>query len=463
MSHACADFLTTCRLTRRNLLRAGIAGFAGLNLPTLLQAASRSRGPARAKHVIFLHQFGGPSHIDTFDMKPEAPSGIRGSFRPVASAVPGVRACELLPRMARVMGLLAQIRSVHHRFSNHNPAGYLSLSGHEPPNDKGIFRDSRELFPGYGAWVSRFRPADDPGVPSWVSFPYVILDEFPTPGQTASFLGKQYDPFYVGQNPNRPDFRIPELSLPESVTPERLNDRIGLLKLLDRQTRCLEQSATAGGLDAYRERAVGMLAAASVRKAFDLSREDIKLRDAYGRTAYGQSCLTARRLVEAGVRFVTVYFARYIDGKGDEGGWDTHGNNSQQLKDKLLPVTDQTVPTLLEDLKVRGLLDETLVVWMGEFGRTPRITNTPRFGPDGRDHWPGCYTVLLAGAGVCGGAVYGSSDRVAAFPTSNPVGPEDIAATLYWALGIDPHTEIQDPFGRPAPIAKGEPLKALFA
>jgi uncharacterized protein (DUF1501 family) len=236
-----------------------------------------------------------------------------------------------------------------------------------------------------------------------------------------------------------------------------------LLKLVDRQRRCLEQSATAGGLDAYRERALGMLAAPTVREAFDLSREDIKLRDAYGRTAYGQSCLAARRLVEAGVRFVTVYFARYIDGKGDQGGWDTHGHNSQQLKDKLLPVTDQTVPTLLDDLKVRGLLDETLVVRMGEFGRTPRITNTRRFGPDGRDHWPGCYTVLLAGAGVCGGAVYGSSDLVAAFPTSNPIGPEDIAATLYWAQGIDPHTEIQDSFGRPAPITKGAPLKTLFA
>ena len=197
-----------------------------------------------------------------------------------------------------------------------------------------------------------------------------------------------------------------------------------------------------------------MLASPSVKRAFDLSKEDPKLRDAYGRTTYGQSCLIARRLIESGVRFVTVYYSNSIGGPAG-GGWDTHGENFQQLKNRLLPITDQTVPTLMEDLAARGLLDETLVVWMGEFGRSPRIANTKQFGPNGRDHWPNCYTALLAGAGVRGGAVYGSSDRIGAYPATNPVSPDDIASTMYWALGIDPDTEFQDTLGRPLPIAAG--------
>ena len=223
-----------------------------------------------------------------------------------------------------------------------------------------------------------------------------------TPGQHASFLGKAFDPFFIGQDPNRSDFRLPELSLPSSLSLDRLDDRRGLQQMIDQQTDLATWSETARGIDAFYSRAVTMLSSPKVKRAFDLSQEPGKLRDAYGRTTYGQSCLLARRLVEAGVRFVSVYFSESIGGKGN-GGWDTHGDNFNQLKKRLLPVTDMAVPTLIEDLQARGLLEETLVVWMGEFGRTPKVENTKQFGPDGRGHWPNCYTVLFAGGGITPG------------------------------------------------------------
>jgi hypothetical protein len=461
MSHACLDFHRTCRRSRRDLIRIGAAGFAGLNLPTFLRASEASVRPARAKHVIFLHQFGGPSHIDTFDMKPQAPAGIRGEFAPIASVVPGVPLTEHLPRMATVMGRFAQIRSVHHRMKNHNSATYYSLTGHAPPIDDIRLRDTQELYPSYGSTVASLSPVADPAVPTFVAFPHVLRDGSVTPGQTASFLGKAYDPFFIGQDPARPGFRLPELSLPASLPLERLDDRRGLLQMIDAQGELLASSATARGIDAFYERALTMLASPRVKRAFDLECEDPRLRDAYGRTTYGQSCLLASRLVEAGVRFVTVYFSSTIGGAN--GGWDTHGNNFKQLRERLLPMTDQTVPTLIVDLASRGLLDETLVVWMGEFGRTPRIQSTAKFGPDGRDHWPQCYTVLMAGGGVTGGAVYGASDRLGAYPALDPVQPDDIAATMFWALGISPETEVRDTLGRPLPIAAGRPITAIFS
>lgn len=457
---ACRDFRSSCRLSRRSLLTIGAAGLTGLGLPALLRAAGSSTLRARAKHILFLHQFGGPSHIDTFDMKPGAPDGIRGDFKPIATDRPGVTISEHLPRFARVLGTFAQVRSVHHRMKNHNSATYYSLTGHAPPLDDIRLRDTLELYPAYGSTVARFRPADDPAVPSFVSFPHVLRDGSVTPGQTASFLGKPYDPFFVGQDPAQPSFRLPELSLPASTPLERLEDRRGLLRTIDRQSALLDWSEPARGIDAFYDRALGMLASPRVKQAFDLSQEPARLRDDYGRTTYGQSCLLARRLLEAGVRFVTVYYSQSIG--GDTGGWDTHGHNFKQLKERLLPATDQTVPTLIADLKARGLLDETLIVWMGEFGRSPRVTNTALFGPDGRDHWPMCYTVLFAGGGVTPGAIYGASDRTGAYPALDPVTPDDIAATMYWALGIDPATEFYDTLRRPLPIAAGQPITRLF-
>lgn len=448
---------------RRHLLTVGFGGLYGLTLPGLLkaEAAKKDDLSPRVKSVIFLHQWGGPSHIDTFDMKPDAPSNMRGDFRPIASSLPGVTICEHLPRFSKVLHHFAQVRTMHHRMKNHNSAGYYSLSGHVPPLDDQRLRDSQELYPAMGSVVARFRPVEDPALPTFVSYPHKIADGSQTPGQFASFLGKAYDPFYIGQDPNSPDFRLPELSLPDTMPLDRLNDRRGLVRLIDKQARLLETSAAAGGIDRFQDRAVAMLTSPRLKQAFDLSQEPDKLRDAYGRNTYGQSCLLARRLVEAGVRFVTVYFSRSIGngGSGGQGGWDTHKQNFADLKNRLLPMTDQTIPTMIEDMAARGLLENTLLVWTGEMGRAPKIGDQD---PQGRGHWPMCYTALLAGGGVNGGMIYGASDKTGAFPTTGPTRPDDLAATIFRSLGIDPATEMIDTLGRPLPAATGQPIEEIF-
>jgi len=446
------------------MLQAGALGVAGLSLPTLMRAeasgtSSRSSRP-RAKSIIYLNQFGGPSHHDTFDMKPDTPENIRGEFRPTASSVPGMFVSEHLPRMAQVMHHACVIRSMHHRMRNHNSATYYSLTGVSPPLDDIRLRDTLDLYPAFGSTVSRLRPADG-NMPSFIAYPHILRDGSVTPGQHASFLGKNFDPLFFRDDPNAAGFRLPELTLPGTMSLERLDDRRDLLRLIDAQADAMETSATARGIDTFYQRAFGMLASARLRRAFNLSEEPDRIRDQYGRTTYGQSCLLARRLVEAGVRFVNVYFSQSIGG-GNVGGWDTHGDNFNRLRNRLLPMTDQTVPTLISDLAQRGLLDETLVVWMGEFGRTPRVTNSERFGPDGRDHWPQCYSAVLFGGGVRGGIHYGSSDRIGAYPATNPVRPDDIAATMYHALGIDPATEVRDPLGRPLPVSNGAAVTEIF-
>jgi hypothetical protein len=448
--------------TRRQLLQVGGAGLFGLSLPCLLPAAERSSSrKAKARAVIFLHQFGGPSQTDTFDMKPNAPDKIRGEFQPVATRVSGLQVCERLPRMAGVMDKVCVVRSMTHTMKNHNSATYYSLTGHAPALDDIRLRDTRDLFPAYGSVVERLAPSR-PGVPTFVAFPHVLRDGSVTPGQHASFLGKACDPLLVTQDPNDDDFALPELSLPAGLSPERLENRREIQRLIDGQADLLDYSTRARGIDASYNKAVSMLTSPKVRQAFDLSREPEAMRERYGRTTYGQSCLLARRLVEAGARFVNVYFAASIGGQSNSGGWDTHGFNSRPmypvLKSYLIPTTDQTVPVLLEDLDSRGLLDDTLVVWMGEFGRSPRINNMA-----GRDHWPQCYTALLAGGGVKRGFVYGSSDRTGAYAASDPVRPDDLAATVFALLGIDPKTEVQDALNRPLPISSGNPVMGLMA
>lgn len=448
---------------RRHLITAGFGGLFGLNLPRLLDAeeVSATGLKPKVKSVIFLHQWGGPSHIDTFDMKPDAPMGMRGDFRPIASSLPGVNICEHLPRFSKILHKFAQVRTVQHRMKNHNSAGYYSLSGHVPPLDDQRLRDSQELYPAMGSVVSRFHPVSDPALPTFVSFPHKIADGSQTPGQFASFLGKTHDPFYVGQDPNSREFRLPELSLPDSMPLDRLDDRRSLVRLIDEQSRLLENSTAAKGVSRFQEKAVAMLTSPKLKNAFDLSQEPNKLRDAYGRHTYGQSCLLARRLVEAGVRFVTVYFARSIGngGKGGDGGWDTHRQNFSDLKNRLLPMTDQTVPTLMADLESRGLLDDTLVVWTGEMGRSPRIGDQD---PQGRGHWPICYTALFAGGGIHGGLIHGASDKTGAFPMTTPVKPDDLSATIFKSLGIDPQSEMIDTLGRPLPASTGRSLDELF-
>ncbi len=465
MSFSCSEF-DRMMLTRRCALRTGLMGLGGLvggqTLSRLLPRTNAADAvvptrAARAKSVIFLHQYGGPSHIDTFDMKPKAPDGIRGEFQPIASAVPGSPICEHLPRWGAQLDRWAQIRSVHHDMKNHNPACYYSLTGKRPPTDDIRLRDTLELYPAYGASVAKFTERL-PGVPPFVSYPYILSDGAISPGQNASFLGKQCDPYFFQGDPNAADFSLPELQLPSDIDLQRLERRRDLVRMIDEQQRLIETSTEARGLDALQDQALQILSSTGLRDALELGREDSALRDAYGRNTYGQSCLLARRLVEAGVRCVTVYFSQNIGGNGSQG-WDTHQENFKDLRERLLPTTDQTVPTLIHDLESRGLLDDTLVLWMGEFGRSPQIGD--RDGK-GRGHWPDCYTVMMAGGGIRGGSIFGQSDAKGAYPAVDPVGPEDIAATLFWALGIDPQAEVFDTQGRPLPISSGQPIRSIF-
>ena len=434
----------------------------GLCHPQWLQA--RESTPAirvRAKSVIFLFQWGGPSHLDTFDMKPAAPDTVRSPYSPIASAAPDIQVVELLPEMAKRMDRVTLIRSVHHKMKNHASAGYYALSGHEPPSDDQRLRDSLDLYPAYGSVVDHLSP-NRTGLPTFVSFPHVIRDGSIVPAQHASFLGKAHDPLFFPEDPNRVGFQLPELTLPKNLSPNRLQRRREMQRLVDRQTRLLEFSASARGFDQYYQKAMALLTSNKVRQAFDVSQEPAALRAKYGRTTYGQSCLLARRLVESGVKFVTVYFSNSIGGrKIGTGGWDTHGfDNSRMYKivnKYQLPITDQTLPTLLDDLENRGLLDETLVLWMGEFGRTPKINKN-----ESRDHWPQCYTVLMAGGGVKQGYTYGSSDAHGMYPDEDAVKPEDLAATLYYLMGIPPDTEIRDRSDRPLAIA-GNPILDVVA
>ena len=443
-------------LDRRAVLRVGFGGLGAALTPGFLAAASRE---AKAKTIIFLHQWGGPSHHDTIDPKPDVPDVVRGELGVMPSSLPGTPICDRLPRLARLLNRTCQIRSLHHTMANHNSAGYYSLTGMAPATDDQRLRDSRDLFPAYGAIADRFAPSP-PGVPGFVSFPHTIADGSITPGQHASFLGKRHDPLFVGQDPNQAGFKLPELALPADITPERLARRGEARRIIERQLGDLENAAMARGLGEQYDRAHALLASSQVREAFDLSREPAPSRDRYGRTTYGQSCLLARRLAEAGCRWIQVYLHPSIGGA--MGGWDTHGFRGEAmypiLKKHLLPLMDQTLPTLLEDLEERGLLETTLVVWVGEFGRSPRINNLA-----GRDHWPKCYPALLAGAGVKRGHVYGRSDKLGAYPAADACRPEDLSATLFHLLGINPATEIRDPLNRPLPLSPGRILEGILA
>jgi hypothetical protein len=438
----------TGELSRRSFLSMGALGATGLTLERCLGQAPR-RGSALS--CILLHQFGGPSHLDTFDPKPDAPADIRGTFATIPTTAPGIRFSEHLPRLARRFDQFALVRSVSHRTSQHNSAAYYSLTGHQPLIDIVTANASATDVPAYGSVLAYLQRDRVGRVPAFVALPTMIADgPFRTPGEFAGFLGKTYDPLFITSDPNRATFDLSEMTLPSGVSFARAADRDAGLRQLERLSRMAEHAAVRG-LGAHRARALSLLTSRETQDALDIHREPARVRDRYGRTTYGQSCMLARRLVEAGVRFVNVYYSPGI------GGWDTHNNNFTTLQNSRLPNTDVAVSALLDDLHERGLLNETLVVWCGEFGRSPRINNTA-----GRDHWPQCYTVMLAGGGICGGMVYGASDRNGAFPRDNPVRPDDISATMFAALGLDPQTEVRDQLGRPLPISRGEPVRALL-
>jgi hypothetical protein len=436
---------------RQVLLRAGGLGLLGLSSSAIRAARAAPNPPIESCIIIFY--YGGPSHHDTWDMKPAAPKEVRGSFQPIATSAPGLNVCEHLPYSARVMDRVAVVRSLHHPMTNHNAAAFAALSGRIPlKGDLELLSNDRNDPPCHGSVISQFVPSKR-GMPPFVAVPHVMYNVVVLPGQVAGFLGSAFDPFQVAHDPNTPDFRLDELQLPGDVSLNRLDDRASLLRAMDTTLRRADDAARVFDLDTHNQTAYRLLHTPAVRKAFDLSTEEPRLRDRYGRTTHGQSLLLARRLVESGVRLVAVYDHE----RNGPDNWDTHDNNFGRLKDHLLPPIDRGYAALIDDLTARGLLQSTLVIAMGEFGRTPRLNPS-----GGRDHWPFCYSALLAGGGVQGGTSYGSSDKLGAYPETDGVTPGDLAATLFWRFGLDTEREIRDLTGRPYRLAEGRPILVLF-
>lgn len=443
-----ADARSCDGLTRREWLRVGALG-AGLTLTDLVRARQQPRGSfGRAKSCIVCFLFGAPAHQDVWDLKPDAPKEVRGEFRPIRTPVTGMQVGEHVPRIAAAARHYAILRSVAHADNTHTVAMHHVLSGrrHARPNTNP--RNSPDDFPCFGA-VVRHLNAGRGDLPAGISLNspanQVSAANHIFPGFFAGILGSGSDPLFVSADPSAADFR--PFAAAEQAD-DRLRRRRSLLTEVDARRRQLDATS---GFDAHQRRALDLVTSPTARRAFDLSEEPARLRDRYGWTPFGQGCLLARRLVEAGVGLVTVNWAR-----GD-AFWDTHANNFRDLKDKLLPPFDRAFSALLDDLHVRGLLDETLVVCLGEFGRTPKIN-----GSAGRDHWAACNSVVLAGGGVCGGCVHGASDKQAAYPTTPPVSPDDLAATIYHALGIDPHLEFSDRLGRPWALTQGRVMREVF-
>jgi uncharacterized protein (DUF1501 family) len=457
-------------LTRRDWLRVGALGAAGLALPQLLRAEERRRAGAAARRgtataCILLYLQGGQSQLDTLDPKPAAPVEVRGEFRPTRTTVPGMLLCEHLPRLARLAHRFALLRSVSHHLSNHNPAGYYALTGAVPAGgDAFDVRPRPEDHPNPAAVVARVGPGRRAAVPAvQLSRPVVGDLGIPMPGLGAGFLGAPCDPLTVTADPNQPRVEVEGLGLPAEVPARRLGQRRSLLRAVDGARGGLGDRPEVERLDRLAQRAFDLVTSAEARRAFQLDREPAAVRDRYGRHTPGQSLLLARRLVEAGVRLVTVYWGGALNAPDDY--WDTHRGNLAKQRDRLLPQFDQCVSALLEDLDRRGLLATTLVLSLSEFGRTPRLGQaTGDNGTDatGRDHWPQCYSILLAGGGTRGGAVVGRSDRHAAYPAERPVAPQDVLASLYDALGIDGTVELTDRLGRPSPLTRGEVVRELF-
>jgi hypothetical protein len=465
-------------ITRREALTAGALSVlgAGFTLPDLLAAEERrdpTARPGKAKSVLLLYLHGGAPTQDMFDLKPAAPVEVRGEFKPIATSAPGVQVCEHLPRTSRWMHRCAVIRSVHHRAGCHNTLP--GFTGSEQPVDvnEPIPRDSYP--PGMGAVCEHLKPEsiDLPhyvAVPNYLGWGWALK----RPGPWGGFLGKRCDPLCSEYEPKldpspgagrRPMWLgrpfLADGRLHPDMTIDRLNTRRTLLAQLDDQQRRLERQPAADSFDRVRRRAFSLLTASKLKSAFNLDLEDVRQRERYGSSVVGSSALIARRLIEAGVRFVDVYWDGYtyrVPNNGLDPYWDTHSNNFVQLKQANLPNLDQIWSALLEDLEHRGLLDETLVVMMSDFGRTPRVN-----GAAGRDHWTSCYSVVLAGAGIRGGTVCGASDAHAAYVKDRPVRPADICATVYHCLGIDPEMTVNDRAGRPVPVAQGgEPIREVL-
>ncbi len=456
-AQGCRDFRRALP-SRREALRAGGLALTGLSLPALFRRVRQAAAPnpsRRAKACILIFQWGGPSHLDTWDPKPDAPAEIKGPFQAIETKTPGLWIGEHFPLLAQQTHRLAVVHSMTHDDPAHLSTAHRVLTGHMAPTPKSdAAGPSPQDSPHLGSIVAKLHPSTGP-IPRSVTMPWSVAHPAApggrAPGQNAGWLGQAYDPFRVEGDPNAPDFRVSGLELPEGVSLDRLSRR---RKLLGELPAVLDLPGTGHqAWDSFQSRALDTLSSAEARGAFAIEREDPRLRDRYGRHIHGQCLLLARRLVEAGVELVTVNW--HNDG---HNFWDTHGDNFNQLKNRLMPPADRGFSALLDDLAERGLLDETLVVWVGEFGRTPRINAAN----SGREHWPRCFSAALAGGGIRGGQVHGASDHWAAYPASDPVSPEDLGATILSALGIAPETMLEDALGRPLRINNGLALSSLF-
>jgi hypothetical protein len=469
--------------SRREFLRIGGAGLAGLSLANILKlqaqqsaaagpAASQPRnGWGRAKSVIILYLQGGPSHIDIWDPKPDAPSNIRGDFKPIRTKVPGIQLSEVMPKLAQQMDKATLIRSMSYTpvgLFNHTAAIYQIMTGYTPdrvspsgqleppaPND----------FPHLGSQIARLRPPEVPMLP-FVMLPRPLQESNVIgKGGTAGFLGAAFDPYYFYQDPAK-ELNLADLTLRPEVSRERLERRSRLLKSVNDAMPDMEKAVEKYALDSYYQKAFDLVSSGRARDAFDLTKEADALRDRYGRHTFGQGCLLARRLVEAGTRVVQMNWPAVANGDPTVDAWDTHAANFGPLRNIHCPKLDSGLSALLEDMDQRGLLKETLVVALGEFGRSPRLgvsTSGNTNSPDGRDHWPYCYTAFIAGAGVSRGALYGRSDATGSSPADSPVHPTQIVATIYHALGIDPHTIVMNHLNQPRELVQAEPVTGLFS
>lgn len=446
--------------SRRELLRVGGLSAFGLSLPQLLagRANAAERGP-RAKSCIVLFLMGGPPQHSTWDPKPDAPAEVRGEFGPIETNVPGIRIGSLFPLLAQRTDKLCILRAVSTDDNAHSSSGYAMLTGvpHAPKNAENVNPGPPNDYPTLGAIVRRLR-GDRGGLPGAARLPMHIFntDSSVWPGQDAGFLGRNSDPWLFRCEPASPTFRVPELSLTPEVPVDRLADRRDLFRRLDRGIGSAADTRS-GPSSRYSNQAFELLGSPAARAAFDLNRETPKLRDQYGRTQFGQSCLLARRLVEAGVGLVHVNWFRGPDEPSDAPCWDSHVKEAARLKTALAPVADRAFAALLDDLADRGLLDDTLVMCLSEFGRSPKLN-----GAAGRDHWGHVFSVALAGGGVKGGTVIGASDKTGAYPKDGRVSPADLTATALHCLGYDPATDIYDTLNRPLPASRGSVIRGVI-
>ena len=431
------SYRTCDGVNRRSFLRIGSLGAGLIGLPQLLQMQAQGAIANNRKSVILIWQAGGPSHIDMYDLKPDAPAEFRGEFKPIATNVPGIDISEHLPLEAKIMDKLSVVRSAFHTNAGHGMGSQWMLTGWQP-----TIEVNDNIYPCMGSVVAKMKGANQPNVPAYVNLPR------PLGLGKAAYLGASYNPFSPDSDPNSDGFQVRNLKLPGRVDLARLDRREQLLKKLDGIRRDIDTKGDIVGIDQFYRDALEMVTNDKAQKAFDIKAESAKLRDEYGRNDLGQSCLLARRLVESGVTFVAIQAG---------GGWDTHGDNFKQLKDNLLPKYDRAVAALVTDLYDRGLQNDVLVMAMGEFGRTPRIN-----GGAGRDHWPGAMSVLYAGGGLRMGQAIGTTNDKAEYPTTKPYSPGCVLSTMYHVLGINHRHVFYDAVNRPLPILnEGKPIEEL--